>query len=68
MHTFSIVTFDPGVINAAIPGYAADDGTPGTIIGFGHNSGKPFSSIRTFPEEQRSTSTVAPNNLSMFSV
>src|SRR6185437_10315920 len=66
--TPSRITSDPGVSSAAISGKAAEDGSAGTTIGAGANSGWPVSVIRRPFAPSSSTRTAAPKWLSIFSV
>src|SRR6185312_5359247 len=66
--TPSRITSEPGVSSAAISGKAAEDGSAGTTIGAGANSGWPVSVIRRPFAPSSSTRTAAPKWLSIFSV
>ena len=65
--TPSTVTSDPGTISAATSGKAAEDGSPGTMIGAAVISGKP-STVTRRPPSSGSVETAAPKWRSIRSV
>ena len=64
------ISSEPGVINAATIGKAADEGSAGTVTGAGASSGSPLSAIlRPWPAGPlESTRTLAPKCVSSRSV
>ena len=66
--TFSMVMSEPGTISAATSGKPADDGSPGTAMVWPVSLPWPSMLICRTPSRSVSTSTLAPNPFSIFSV
>jgi hypothetical protein len=59
---------EPGTINAAASGNAAEDGSAGTCNGAGDSSGRPMSVMRRPCSPMVSTRMSAPKCVNIFSV